>query len=104
MKNQNDLIIAVVSIVFGLIGVGVAYGTRPAPKAAAMPTKVDLSPPVIKNAEVPMVNGLGGGKNAGGAAGGPQAGPTAAGQSGAGGNNEVPFDRRGPTAAGTSSG
>ncbi|MEQ1934296.1 MAG: hypothetical protein ABL962_10530, partial [Fimbriimonadaceae bacterium] len=83
MKNQNDLIIAVVSIVFGLIGVGVAFGMRPASKAAAMPTAVDLSAPVIKNAEVPMTNGISGSKNAaggGGARGGAMGGPTAAGQ------------------------
>lgn len=116
MKNQNDMIIAVVAIVLGLIGFAIAFFTQREVINPPAPEQVVTSEPVIQGAEVRMANSLPaaagandpytGGSAGGGArtaGGGGQGGgvPTAAG-TGGGGGGAVSNDR--PMAAGAGGG
>jgi hypothetical protein len=113
VKNQNDMIIAVVAIVLGLIGFAIAIFTQREVINPPAPEQVVTSEPVLQGADVRMANSLpaaagandpytggsvgGGARTAGG--GGQGAGvPTAAGAGGGGGGGAVNNDR--PMAAG----
>jgi hypothetical protein len=106
VKNQNDLIISIVAIVFGLIGVGIFYGTKPQAKTEAAPTTVNTSAPQIQGADVKMANALPGGGGAGGGGGtarfGGGGGPRAGGM--AGGPASPPPGGGGPMVAGMAGG
>lgn len=47
MKNQNDLIVSIVSLVIGLIFAIVFYATEPQVVKPADPTAVDTAPPKL---------------------------------------------------------
>lgn len=127
MKNQNDMIIAIVAIVLGLIGFAVAFFTQRDVNPVPSPEQVVTSDPVLQGADVRMANSLpaaanqndpftgggtggGGGTARGGGGGGGAFGgdrPTAAGAGGGstaagGGNNN--FNPNVPTAAGAGGG
>jgi hypothetical protein len=126
MKNQNDMIIAIVAIVLGLIGFAVAFFTQRDVNPVPPPEQVVTSDPVLQGADVRMANSLpaaanqndpftGGGTGGGGGAargggGGAFGGdrPTAAGAGGgstaAGGGNNNGFNPNVPTAAGAGGG
>lgn len=92
MKNQNDLIIAIVAFVLMGIVVGVAYGTQRQPAAMTPTEKVITAPPQLPSADVKWANSLPGGGNSAGGGGGRGSG----GGAGAGGG-------RGPSGMVTSS-
>lgn len=117
MKNQNDMIIAVVAIVLGLIGFAIAIFTQREVINPPAPEQVVTSEPVIQGADVRMANSLpaaagandpytggssgsGGGAGAAGGVGGNV--PTAAGAGAGGGGGAVSNDR--PMAAGAGGG
>ena len=70
MKNQNDLIIAIVAFVLMGIVVGVAYGTQRQPAAMTPTEKVITAPPQLPSADVKWANSLPGGGNSAGGGGG----------------------------------
>ncbi len=72
MKNQNDLIIIIVSAVLALIIAGVCIGTKREPNTIPAPEKVILTAPALPAGDVVMVNSLPGGGNS--TPGGPGAG------------------------------
>lgn len=126
MKNQNDMIIAIVAIVLGLIGFAVAFFTQRDVNPVPAPEQVVTSDPVLQGADVRMANSLptaanqndpftGGGTGGSGGGGGRAAGggafggdrPTAAGAgggTGGGGGNNNGFNPNVPTAAGAGGG
>lgn len=119
-NNQNDMIIAIVAIVLGLIGFSVAFFTKREVSAVPAPEQVNLAPPQIQGADVRMANGLpapqsnsgepftggsgGGGRMAGGGGGGNPNVPSAAGAGGGGGGGNSNFNPNVPTAAGAGGG
>src|ERR1700678_4007871 len=71
MKNQNDLIFSIVSIVLGLILVIVFWATAPQVTKPADPATVDVSTPKLPSGNVSFANSLPGGSTGGnGGAGG----------------------------------
>lgn len=81
MKNQNDLIVSIVSVVLALIVAGVCFGTKREPVAPAAPEQVLVAPPAMPATAVKMGNALpGASQNQTGGAG-----PAAGGGGGAGG-------------------
>lgn len=107
MKNQNDLIISIVAIVFGLIGVGIFYGTKPQAKTEPAPATVNTSAPQIAGADVKMANALPGGGSGGGggtARFGGGGGPRAGGMAGGARPGTPPPGGGGPMVAGMAGG
>lgn len=110
MKNQNDLIGLIVSIVVALAGILTFFFTRPTPPSVPSPTAVNTSPAALRAGSVVFANGLpggsatgaggGGGQRRGGAMGfgGPAGGAFGADRGGGGGAPS------GPTAAGMRAG
>lgn len=71
MKNQNDLIALIVSVVLGLAGVLTFMFTAPKPTAPTPPTPVVTAPAQLQPAAVVFADTLPGGGNAGGGGGAP---------------------------------
>jgi hypothetical protein len=67
VKNQNDLIIAIVTVVGALIVVGIVYGMKPQPKPPGAVPAVALSDAPVDGATVQYSNGLQNAGRAGGA-------------------------------------
>lgn len=91
VKNQNDLIVIIVSVVLALIAIATFYFTKPEVKTPAPPEQVITTAPQLPAGDVKMAAALPGGSTTGGAAGrGAGAGPRGAGPaagSPAGGGN-----------------
>ncbi len=64
MKNQNDLIVSIVSLVIGLIFAIVFYATEPQVVKPADPTAVDTAPPKLPAGDVVFANSLPGASSA----------------------------------------
>lgn len=90
MKNQNDLIVIIVSVVLALIAIATFYFTKPEVKTPAPPEQVITTAPQLPAGDVKMAAALPGGSNAGGAGrtagAGPRGGGPAAGAPAGGGN------------------
>lgn len=79
MKNQNDLIIAIVCVVL-LLGFGLGfYFTKPVVNAPPAPATVPLGEPTVQEGTVVRANSLPGGSTAAGANTGAAGGGGAAG-------------------------
>jgi hypothetical protein len=89
MKNQNDLIWSIVSLVLALIVFGVCWGTMKMPIAPAPPAPVNTSAPTYPTSTVVMDNALPNAGNSGDQAGGGRGGgggPASPAVPGGGGN------------------
>jgi len=86
VKNQNDLIISIVSVVLALIIAGICFGTKRKPVAPAAPEVVVVTKPQLPTSDVKMANGLpGASQNTPGGFGGARGGGAAGPGGGAGG-------------------
>jgi len=70
LKNQNDLIISVVSLVLAAIIITVFYFTKADPKMAPTAEVVNTGPLAMPAADVKMANALPGGSSQGSGGGG----------------------------------
>lgn len=70
MKNQNDLILVIVSVVVALAAVLISYFTKPERPTPPAPTTVNLSPAVLPEGSVVRTDALPGGTSGGGGGGG----------------------------------
>lgn len=70
MKNQLDLIISIVALVFMGIVVGFSWGTARKPETEPAVTKVNTAKVALPAVTIPMMNSLGGDTSKAGGAGG----------------------------------
>jgi hypothetical protein len=69
MKNQNDLIFSIVSLVFGLVLFTIFIATQPSVTKPADPTPVDLTTPKAPEGAVQFATSLPGASNSGASGG-----------------------------------
>lgn len=90
MKNQNDLIITIVTVVLALIAITAFYFTKPVVTQPPAPEKVITTKPQMPLGDVQYANSLPGASNTGGGGpsgggGGRRGGPSGVGGGGGGG-------------------
>ncbi|MBX3095384.1 MAG: hypothetical protein KF812_00840 [Fimbriimonadaceae bacterium] len=74
VKNQNDLIVAIVAGVLGLTAIGVSYGTARKPNPPATPQAIVTAPAEAPPGAVVYANGTGTSAQGGFGQGGPTGG------------------------------
>lgn len=84
MKNQNDLIVIIVSVVLALIAIATFYFTKPEVKTPAPPEQVITTAPQLPAGDVKMAAALPGGSSTGAAGGRGAGNPRGAGPGGGG--------------------
>ena len=70
MKNQNDMIISIVSVVLALIVAGVLFATQPEPPAPVPVAQITTAKAELPQGDVVMANSLPGAAQGGGGGGG----------------------------------
>lgn len=74
VKNQNDLIVAIVAGVLGLTAIGVSYGTARKPNEPSKPPPIVTAPAEAPPGAVVFANGTGSSSQGGFGSGGPVGG------------------------------
>lgn len=75
MKNQNDMIVMIVTIALALIAITAFFFTKPQPVQPPQPEAVIVAKPALPTGDVQFANALPGAGNAGsGGGGGPRGG------------------------------
>lgn len=76
MKNQNDLIVTVATVVLALVAITAFYFTKPEPKQPPAPEKVLTAAPQLPAGDVQFATSLPGATGGGAARGGGGGGAT----------------------------